>query len=436
MKFYDREEEQKEFKRILNLSKTTAQMTLVLGRRRVGKTALLKKIYEKQKELYFFVSRKSEPLLCKEYCEEIKKNLNVQIYGEINSFKELFSFLLDVSKKTPFTLIIDEFQEFFNINPSIYSDMQNVWDSNKNICKINLVLCGSIYSLMKKIFENEKEPLFSRQNQKIIIKEFSNKTLKTILKDYNPKYKNEDLLAFYLFTGGIAKYVEIFVENKAFTKQKMIDLIFKPNSFFIDEGKNVLIDEFGKDYGIYFSILSLIASSKTSRSEIESILNVSVGGYLDKLENDFSLVQKIRPVFASANSRNVKYRIVDNFLSFWFRFIFKYSSAIEIGNLDYVKEILLRDYNMYSGIILERYFRRYYEESKLYNIVGNYWESDNSNEIDIVAVNEMNKKVQFVEVKRNKDKIDIAKLKEKSKKLLPQFDKYSIEYKGLSLEDM
>ena len=331
---------------------------------------------------------------------------------------------------------IDDFQEFSGINPSIYSDMQNIWDSGKNDSKINLILCGSIYSLMKKLFENQKEPLFARQTQKMVIKEFSNSTLKTILKDYNPEYTNEDLLAFYLFTGGIAKYVEVFVQNNALTKEKMIDLIFKPDSFFIDEGKSVLVDEFGKDYGIYFSILSLIASSKTSRSEIESVLGVSAGGYLERLENDFSLIQKIRPIFASVNSRNIKYKIVDNFLSFWFRFVYKYYSAIEIGNFEYVKEIVNRDYNMYSGTILEKYFRRTIAESKQYNIIGNYWESGNSNEIDIVAVNELHKKIVFAEIKRNKEKVSIPQLQEKSQKLVSQFKDYSIEYKGLALEDM
>ncbi len=72
----------------------------------------------------------------------------------------------------------------------------------------------------------------------------------------------------------------------------MLNEILSENSIFLNEGKAVLIDEFGKDYGNYFSILSLIASSKTSRSEMESILNGSIGGYLDKLENEFGLIKK------------------------------------------------------------------------------------------------------------------------------------------------
>ena len=123
-------------------------------------------------------------------------------------------------------------------------------------------------------------------------------TLKSILNDYSPNYSSEDLLAFYLFTGGVAKYVELFVQARAFSLPDMLHLILNENSLFLDEGKHVLIEEFGRDYSTYFSILSLIASSKTSRPEIESILDVSAGVYLDKLERDFGIIKKIRPIIA------------------------------------------------------------------------------------------------------------------------------------------
>src|SRR5690606_29741573 len=161
-------------------------------------------------------------------------------------------------------------------------------------------------------------------------------TLKEILKDHAPGYTHEDLLAFYLFTGGVAKYVELLVQNRAFTLPAMLEEIIAENSVFLEEGKNVLIDEFGKDYGNYFSILSLIASGKTSRIEIESVLELQTGGFLDRLENDFGLIKKLRPVLAKPGTRTVKYMIEDNFLSFWFRFIYKYRSAVEAGNLDYL----------------------------------------------------------------------------------------------------
>ena len=436
MKFYNREKEIEHFCKIWKNSENFAQLTVVVGRRRIGKTVLIKKVIENIPAVYLFVSKKSEPLLCEEFIYEIEMALQVKIFGEIKSFKDLFAYIMELSKSRRFTVVFDEFQEFFNINPSIYSDMQNIWDSNKNNSQINLILCGSIYSMMKKIFEHSKEPLFARQTEKIKINAFNIPTLKEILNDYHPQYTPEDLLAFYLFTGGIAKYVELFVNKKCFTLKKMLHEIFREESYFLDEGKQVLIEEFGRDYGAYFSVLSLIASSKNSRSEIEAILNISVGGYLERLENDFNLIKKYRPLFSKPGTKQVKYIIEDNFLNFWFRFIYKYASAIEIGNYEHVRTIVERDYKTYSGLILEKYFTQQLMESKQFSMIGNYWESGNANEIDIIAVNDLTKHISFFEIKRQKSKINLDTLVQKSQNVMNIFTGYTFKHIGLSMNEM
>lgn len=436
MKFYNRENELALLDKIEKLSRQEAQMTFVLGRRRIGKTSLLVKATENKESLYFFIAKKSEVLLCEEFTEQIKQKLQVPLFGEIKSFRVLFGFLLELSKTRPFTLIIDEFQEFYSVNSSVFSDMQNEWDANKRDSKLHLILCGSIYSLMTKIFENAKEPLFGRATQKIQVKAFDIATLKAILEDHSPHYTSEDLLAFYLFTGGVAKYVELLVHAQAFTRDEMMDVLLAENSLFLEEGKNVLIDEFGKEYGNYFSILSLIASGKTARVEIESIMEMQTGGFLDRLENDFGLIKKVKPIFSKPNSRLLKYSIEDNFLSFWFRFIYKYRSAVEVGNLTYIKEVLARDYATYSGKILEKYFVEKLKAEKKYNQIGTYWERNNQNEIDIVAVNDLEKIILFAEVKRNDKNISMEKLREKSQGLLRSFKGYEIVYEGYSMIDV
>ena len=435
-KFYNRENEIIQLNKIEQLSKRTAQMTFVIGRRRIGKTALLKKAFNTSIMLYFFIEKKNEALLCEEFVSEIRSKLNVNIFGELRTFKNVFGFLMDLSQTKEFTLIIDEFQEFKTVNTSIYSEIQNLWDSSKDTSKINLVLCGSVYSLMKNIFENSKEPLFGRATARIYVKAFDIATIKIIMSDFLPDYSNEDLLAFYLITGGVAKYVELLVHANAFSFNKIVDTVFSQNSIFLDEGKNVLIDEFGKDYGNYFSILSLIASSKTSRSEMESVLNMNIGGYLEKLENDYGLITKNRPIYSKPASKNVKYKLNDNFLNFWFRFIYRYRGAVETESYDFLKEIFYRDYKSYSGLILERYFKEKISKEMHISQLGSYWEKGNSNEIDIVAINELDKTALIAEVKRNKDKININILKEKSKNLIKNFNGFDISYKGFSLENM
>ena len=314
--------------------------------------------------------------------------------------------------------------------------MQNVWDSHKNESHINLILCGSVYSMMKQIFEDSKEPLFGRATGRLNLKELDVNCLKEILRDHHQTCTNEDLLAFYLFTGGVAKYVELLIDAKAFTRRQILNEIFSENSLFLNEGKNMLIDEFGKDYANYFSILMLIASSKTARTEMESIMGMNIGGFLDRLENEFGLITKVRPILAKPSGRTVKYRINDNFLIFWFRFIYKYRSAIEIRNYNYVTNIIERDYAMYSGQILERYFKDRIINSENISLIGSYWETDNQNEIDIVALNENEKTAIIAEVKRNKEKINLSILQKKASNLVKQLPGFTVEYRGLSLDDM
>jgi len=435
MKFYNREKEIETLRKFEGLSAKSSQMTMLLGRRRVGKTTLLNNVFIKTPALYFFIAKKNEVLLCEEFVKEVEDKLSVSL-GKFSSFAELFKALMVLAQTKNFTLIVDEFQEFANLNPSVFSDIQNIWDSYKDKAGLNVVFCGSIYSMMKKIFENSKEPLFGRATAKMILKPFEIRTIKQILGDFYPKYSNDDLLAFYMATGGVAKYIEQLVLHKAFTKKKILDVIFEEGSFFIDEGRSVLIDEFGKDYGNYFSILSLIASSKTDRGEIESILQIPVGGYLDRLEKDYGLIKRNRPFGAKEGSRFNKYAIEDNFLNFWFRFIYKYRSAIEIGNLEYVRDIVERDYETYSGFMLEKYFRAKLIETKKFSSIGGYWDRKGENEIDIITLNETNKHLTFYEVKRNESRINLALLKDKSKQIIKSYQGFKTQYIKLSLTDM
>ena len=434
MKFYDRVDELKNLQEIKDASLKSSKMSIIYGRRRVGKTTLVKEAFKDR--VYLFVSKKNEAILCEEFIDIVSNSLDIKIFGEFKSFAKLFEYIIELSTNRAFTLIIDEFQEFLYINSSIFSDIQNIWDEYKDRSKLNLIFCGSLYSLMKKIFENKKEPLFNRANNKILLKPFNIITIKEILKENNPSYNNFDLLSFYIFSGGVAKYVESFYEKGAFSYESMLTIIFSQNSLFIEEGKNILIEEFGKEYTTYFSILSLIASSKTSRSGIESILEKNIGGYLDRLENEYNIIKKIKPIFAKEGSRNVKYEIIDNFLAFWFRFIFKYKSAIEIENFDFVKKILKRDFNTFAGKFLEKYFIEKLILSKQYSLIGSYWERGNKNEIDIVAINELERTALIAEVKINKDKINLSVLKHKAQKLEQKLKNYKITYKGFSLEDM
>lgn len=436
MKFYNRKKELELLNGIQQSAAENAQMTILMGRRRIGKTKLLFRATQDVPTLYFFVARKAEPLLCRDFIDEITSVLHLPVYGEIQDFKTLFQMLMDYSKQQRFNLIIDEFQEFYTVNPSAYSDMQSLWDRNKDESHICLFLCGSIYSLMHRIFEGSHEPLFGRATQQIYLKPFTTTTLKEILQENNPGYTSEDLLAFYTFTGGVAKYVELFVDNKTLTYSKMVRLMCRENSPFLSEGKNILIEEFGKEYTVYFSILACIANGFTSRTAIESYLKREIGGYLTRLENDFNIIKKHTPIFSKQENRNIRYVIEDNFLRFWFRFFYKYIRYIEAGAPDKLQDIILRDYPTFSGPALEEYFRCKFRESGQYTRIGSYWDRKGEDEIDLIAMDEIEKKAVITEIKRNKNNIKMDVLMQKTLSIQKELSGFSVEYRGLDMTDM
>lgn len=436
MKFYDRTKEIEALRKIEQLSATSAQMTVMTGRRRIGKTTLIKTAFTKIPFVYFFVGKKSETLLCSELAEIIRETLGEDL-GDFSSFPRLLGAILSIAKRRNFTLVFDEFQNIAYTRASIFSDIQDVWDSNKGESHINLVICGSLYSKMKQIFEDKEEPLYGRATARFKIRPFDIATLKTILADHNPGYTAEDLLCLYMVTGGVAKYVEQLMTRGAVTKDGIIRDVFSLGSYFLGEGQEMLRDEFGKDYGNYFSILSALSSGETSRGDVKSYTGLEAGGYLDRLEKDYDIVSRRRPYLAGENTKNVEYVIADNFLNFWFRFIYRYRSAVEVGNLEWLQQKVLADYESYSGPILERFFRQVYAETGLYNTVTNYWrKKDGKDEIDLIAVNDTEKSIVIGEIKRNPEKIDLHVLEKKAVSIVAHHKKWSVSYIGLSMKDM
>lgn len=439
MKFFGRTEEIATLRGIRDKARDSAQFTVLTGRRRIGKTSLVLKAYEDEPIVYLFVGRKAENLLCDEFRREVETKLDIRMGGTPKNFAELFDYLMHLSFERSFTLFIDEFQNFARVNSATFSDMQKIWDINHDRSHINLIVCGSVYSMMTRIFRDNKEPLYNRQNRFISLGAFPPSVIKEILTCYYPEYTSEDLLALYSFTGGVAKYVELLVDDKALTLDKMIDAIINPDSVFVNEGRSMMVEEFGKDYDVYFSILASIASGKTRRSEIESIIGRQISGHLARLEDDYGIIAKDMPMESKPSSKNVVYIIRDNFLTFWFRFIFKYMHILEIGGYEQLRTLVHRDYPTYSGLMLERYFRSVAVEQHRFTRIGRWWDRKGENEIDLVAANELDNTLEVCEIKRRKSNIRLSLLEEKAERMfaaLPHLRKYAVSYRALDMTDM
>lgn len=439
MKFYNRQTEIAELQRIKEMAYSDhSKLTVITGRRRIGKTSLILNALKEDVIVYLFVSRKSEADLCSGFCAEIERQLSVFV-PKIDSFIEVFRFLLEQGKNQKFTLVIDEFQEFININESVYSDIQNYWDQYRTSTNVNFIVSGSIYSLMTKIFQDKREPLFGRADAMIKLTPFTTSVLKEIMSDYKSDYTNDELLALYTYTGGVPKYVELLVDNKALTIPKMIKYICQSDSPFIDEGRNLLIQEFGKKYGNYFSILDAISSGMNTQSQIEAFMGEkSIGGQLNKLETVYEVIKKQRPLFAKEGSQTVRYEVSDNFLRFWFRYIERNRTLIELGNYEGLSRLINEDYPTYSGKTLELYFKQKMQESFEYRAIGSWWEPKGSqNEVDIVAISLDNKRAFVAEVKRQKKNFKQQLLESKIEVLKTKIlNKYAIDWTCLDITDM
>ena len=441
MKFFGRDEELRELKRIRDLSVSNSRFTVITGRRRVGKTELIERAFGDGTApyLYFLVTNRAERELCGILQEEMEKVLEEPILGRAERFSQLLEIVMKASLKGPLTLVIDEFQEFDKINPAIFGEIQGVWDRLHKKSKINLVVCGSVNRMMHKIFFDDSQPLYGRNTGSLRLDPFSIGLLKEIHAAHCPKPRNVDLLTLWTLTGGVARYVEYFMDNGAVTRSKMIRQAISLGSSYINEGKAILSEEFGKDYGIYFSILSAIAAGKTSYAEIRNEIGTEVGGQITRLEKSYQLISKVQPFGEKSATKNCLYRIDDCFFRFWFRFIYKYQHLIEQKMFDELVSIVERDLDAFSGFALERYFRQKFIEEHRYTKVGGWWDRRGENEIDLVCENELTSALDFYEVKLDASRISLDELERKRTAFFeknPQLRTRSGSCCGLSLADM
>lgn len=437
MRFYDREDEIRILLENEAQAENTAMFTVLMGRRRVGKTSLIAKALEGKVSAYLFVSRDSEAMLCRKFQRSLEEQLGIHIYGELTYFRDLFEVIMRESINRHFTVVFDEFQTLYKINPAIFSEIQDLWDRYHRESKLNLIVVGSIQSLMRRIFEDKNEPLYGRPTSKFTLYPFRTDVLKEILAEHSPDYRNEDLLCLYMITGGVAKYVELLMDAQCYTKDRMLDYVCRQDSYFLTEGRDMVNQEFGEDGVTYFSVLQMIADGMTRRGDIDGAMQKDMGVYLQNLEKNYNMISRLKPLLSKPNSKVSAYEISDRFLRFWFRFICPYQSLIERKQLGLVRSNIANNYERFSGRTLEQYFQAKAFESGLYTQVGNWWDRKGENEIDLIALNEFNHTAVAAEIKRNSEKINLHALEAKVETLRKSdFGKYSFSLQALSLEDM
>ena len=157
---------------------------------------------------------------------------------------------------------------------------------------------------------------------------------------------------------------------------------------------------------------------------------------MQNLQNVFGITKQIRPLLSKLETRNTRWQIVDEYMLFYFRFLYSHQDLIELGNYDILKQFILRDYETFTGKTLERYFISKLQEEGNFNKIGGWWDRKSMNEIDIISINDLKKSCKIYEVKRQKKNINLAKVQEKADIFMQNINDYSCELAALSMEDM
>ena len=437
MTFYERDKELEAIRKIEADTKSSAKMAVITGRPGVGKTQLvLEATREGNPTLYFPVSRKAEPLLCRDFLDEMRRVLNLRIDEEFIDFRSLFKFIIVKSQELYFNIIIDEFQEFYVINPKVYGEVQTIWDRNRGRSHLCLLLVGSDSALIDKVFHAKQAPLKDRQDLWLDIKPYSTDMIRQLITAAKPDATPEDLLAAYTFTGGVPRYLHGLIRAGAFTCEDILKYILRLGSPYITEGRNILLDGVGKEYTFYFSILACIAKDITARSAIEATLDKEIGGYLTRMEGDFHLITRQTPLFSKQGSKNVRYSINDNFLRFWFRYIYHNDRYIYQHDYEGLQQLVLNDYEVLKQQSMRKYFAQKLQEADEAWTIGGWWDNAEESRIDIIATRSDTMQCIFANVLTDTVEADLDKLKILAEPLLEQLKGYEITYQIYSIEDL
>jgi len=402
--------------------KNASQLIVIYGRRRVGKTELLKKFISKHKHSYFLCEKSSISKNIQKLSEILDEYLKGDLLSKsnIDDFEDFFKLFLNLKKnKEKLVIVLDEFPYLIELNNSITSIFQKIWDNHlKNRKDITLVLMGSSISMMETEVLGYKSPLYGRRTAQWKVAELEI----SCLKEFLPKTKFEDILYSYSIFGGIPLYLQLFDESKNIIKN-ISNLFLWKGGFLYEEAENILKQEFREPKN-YKLILQAICEGKRKSGEIANTTGIdktAISRYMEILES-LSITGYELPLLAVPRSKHRHYFIKDNYFNFWFKFISPLKTKIEEGKEKDVLHRIKKGLNTYFGAIFEDICTKAFYKKNLFEFdkIGRQWGKTKTGtyEIDIVGINENKKEILFAECKWQ-NKVDakkiLSELKEKTK---------------------
>ncbi|MBD3280557.1 AAA family ATPase [Candidatus Dojkabacteria bacterium] len=410
MGFINREVELSKLQDLWN--EESSQLVVVYGKRRVGKTELIKKFLTDVNGFYFLSDKRTTKEQLVEFSRVMGDHFNDKFVQEkgFSDWIEAFRYLKEKSNGKRIAVAIDEYPYLAETDSTTSSVFQKIWDEYLKDSKVYLILCGSSMSMMESELLAYKAPLYGRATGKLLIEPMD---LEASMK-FLPGKEFEKFLSFYCVTGGMPAYLQHFARFNSITKA-VDNLCWDKQGLFHDEVNLTLKQEL-RTPNIYFSILKAIAFGKTRLNEISSSVGASVqlvNKYIDTLER-LDLVHREVPVTEDKphKSRKGIYIISENFVKFWFRYVYAFSSDLEIGLKKQAKGKFKEQFNAFKSYVYEQVARDDLRriQDKLFPMerVGRYW--DKKVEIDGVALNSEMKQIAFMEAKWSNSKMGLREL--------------------------
>lgn len=440
MKFLGREKE------ILDLEKEYARdggFVVIYGRRRIGKTTLIKQFIKSKTAFYFLATKEVESQSMKRFAGVIARTTGNSVLQKaaFSDWLDLFQAVADYKPNEKKVLVIDEFPYLVKVNDSFPSILQNAWDEILKDSNVMLILCGSLISMMKKHALSYESPLYGRRTAQMRIAPLPFTTVYE-----NQKLSFEEAAEQYSITGGVPKYMEFFSDGQPLYEQIKENVLSK-NGFLYEEPNFLLTDEVQVPTN-YFSIIKVIADGNHKLGTIAGILGLETSAltpYLKTL-SELGFTEKQVPVTEknAEKTRKGLYFISDNFLRFWFRYVYPYKGELELDNTQISLDELDKDFKekfvafAYEDICKEIFARLCSDKAIDFtpSKIGSYWLNDKSGntQIDVMAVDTVNKRLFAGECKYHNQPIDadvyfeLVKKVDNSSEIKSAFKGYTVIY--------
>ena len=392
-----------------------SSFVVIYGRRRVGKTTLIKEFLKEKTAFYFLATEELESQSMKRLAGVVARTTNNTLLQKATfiDWLDLFQVIADYKPEEKKVLVIDEFPYLVKTNLAFPSVLQNAWDELLKDSNVMLILSGSLIGMMKKHALSYESPLYGRRTAQMRLAPLNFTDIYEV-----QTMPFEKAVEQYGVTGGVPKYLEFFEDDRELAEQLRETVLSK--SGFLYEEPNFLLKSESVTAVNYFSIIKAIADGHHKLGKIAGVLGLETSAltpYLATLA-DLGFIEKRTPVTEKnpEKSRKGLYFIADNFIRFWFRYVYPYKGELELDNMQIVMDEMSKDFTtgflafVYEDIC-KNIFANLCKTGAIPFVpsrIGSYWlnDYDGDTEIDVCAVDGQNKLVFVGECKYHAKPVD------------------------------